>query len=62
MLKRAARKPVAISFATKLLTFCILLREFFIESLALRLGHPLSAVLRSAFRAYMIRAQRKKAG
>jgi hypothetical protein len=54
MLKRTA----ATSFAATPLNLCIL-SEFFIGPLTLRVGHPLSAVLRSAFRAYMIRALRE---
>ena len=52
MVKRAVRKAVAVSFAATAFNFCILLREF-IGPLALRVGYPLSAVLRRAFRARM---------
>src|SRR5689334_4060067 len=53
MVNRAIRKAVAVSFAATAFNFCILLREFFIGPPALRVGYPLSAVLRRAFRARM---------
>src|SRR5579859_5657669 len=54
MAKRIVRSAAAAGFAATAFIFCILLRGLFIWVPALRLGHPLSAVLRGAFRARMI--------